>query len=69
MPASGTRLGQNGRKSNEIIAIPKILNILTIKAPIVTIDTIRCQRDIAQKILERKGRPRSAAEEQPRIVA
>jgi hypothetical protein len=41
-------------KSNEIIAIPKLLNMLAIEGAIVTIDAIGCQRDIAQKIIEKK---------------
>jgi hypothetical protein len=34
-------------KSNEIIAIPKLLDLLTIEGAIVTIDAMGCQRDIA----------------------
>ena len=42
-------------KSNEIIAIPKLLNLLAIEGAIVTIDAMGCQRDIAQKILDKKA--------------
>jgi predicted transposase YbfD/YdcC len=42
-------------KSNEIIAIPKLLNLLAIEGAIVTIDAMGCQRDIAQKIIEKKA--------------
>ncbi len=42
-------------KSNEIIAIPKLLTMLAIEGAIVTIDAIACQRDIAQKILDKKA--------------
>src|SRR3954469_3150623 len=42
-------------KSNEIIAIPKLLSMLAIEGAIVTIDAIGCQRDIAQKILDKKA--------------
>ncbi len=42
-------------KSNEIIAIPKILDLLAIEGAIVTIDAMGCQRDIAKKILEKKA--------------
>src|SRR5665647_33470 len=42
-------------KSNEIIAIPKLLNMLAIEGAIVTIDAMGCQRDIAQKILDKKA--------------
>jgi predicted transposase YbfD/YdcC len=42
-------------KSNEIIAIPKLLGMLAIEGAIVTIDAMGCQRDIAQKILDKKA--------------
>ena len=41
-------------KSNEIVAIPKLLDMLAIEGAIVTIDAIGCQRDIAEKIWTRK---------------
>jgi predicted transposase YbfD/YdcC len=42
-------------KSNEIIAIPKLLNMLAIEGAIVTIDAMGCQRDIAQKIVDKEA--------------
>ena len=42
-------------KSNEIIAIPKLLAMLAIEGAIVTIDAMGCQRDIAQKTLDKKA--------------
>jgi predicted transposase YbfD/YdcC len=42
-------------KSNEIIAIPKLLSMLAIEGAIVTIDAMGCQRDIAQKIVDKKA--------------
>jgi predicted transposase YbfD/YdcC len=42
-------------KSNEIIAIPKLLDMLSIEGAIVTIDAMSCQRDIAQKIIDKKA--------------
>jgi len=42
-------------KSNEITAIPKLLDMLKLKDATVTIDAIGCQKDIAQKIIDRKG--------------
>jgi predicted transposase YbfD/YdcC len=42
-------------KSNEIIAIPALLDMLAIAGAIVTIDAMGCQRDIAQKILDTKA--------------
>jgi len=57
--AAGQRLvlGQVkvAEKSNEIIAIPKLLTMLEIEGAIVTIDAMGCQRDIAQKILDKKA--------------
>jgi predicted transposase YbfD/YdcC len=40
-------------KSNEIVAIPKLLEILTIKGCIVTTDAMGCQKKIAEKIIEK----------------
>ena len=42
-------------KSNEIAAIPKLLDMLAIEGAIVTIDAMGCQRAIAQKILDKKA--------------
>ena len=42
-------------KSNEIVAIPKLLDMLAIEGAIVTIDAMGCQRDIAQKVLDKKA--------------
>ena len=42
-------------KFNEIIAIPKLLEMLAIEGAIITIDAMGCQRDIAQKVLEKKA--------------
>lgn len=42
-------------KQNEIVAIPKLLELLDIKGAMVTIDAIGCQKAIAQKIVERGG--------------
>lgn len=42
-------------KSNEITAIPKLLNALLLKGSIVTIDAMGCQKDIARKIIEREA--------------
>lgn len=39
-------------KSNEITAIPELLDMLYIKGCIVTIDSMGCQRKIAEKIVE-----------------
>jgi predicted transposase YbfD/YdcC len=42
-------------KSNEITAIPKLLDLLDIKGATVTIDAMGCQTAIAKKIREKKG--------------
>ena len=42
-------------KSNEITAIPKLLDMLTIKGAVVTIDAMGCQREIAAKIIEKEA--------------
>src|ERR1039458_1537094 len=42
-------------KSNEIVAIPKLLDMLAIEGAIVTIDAMGCQRDIAATILDKKA--------------
>lgn len=42
-------------KSNEIVAIPKLLEMMAIEGTIVTIDAMGCQRDIAQKIIDKKA--------------
>ncbi len=57
--AAGQRLvlGQVkvAEKSNEIVAIPKLLDLLAIEGAIVTIDAMGCQRAIARKIVEKKA--------------
>ena len=57
--AAGQRLvlGQVkvAEKSNEIIAIPRLLDMLAIEGAIVTIDAMGCQRGIAQKIVDKKA--------------
>ena len=42
-------------KSNEIVAIPKLLDLLAIEGAIVSIDAMGCQRDIAKKIIDNKA--------------
>jgi predicted transposase YbfD/YdcC len=50
----GLVLGQHrvGDKSNEISAIPELLEVLDIKGTIVTLDAMGCQRAIATRILK-----------------
>lgn len=42
-------------KSNEIVAIPALLDMMTIEGAIVTIDAMGCQRGIARKIVDNKA--------------
>ena len=43
------------KKSNEITAIPELLNALDLTDTIVTIDAMGCQHAIAQQIIDKKG--------------
>lgn len=54
---SGVALGQVkvDEKSNEITAIPRLLELLEIKDCIVTTDAMGCQKDIAKRIVEEGG--------------
>jgi len=42
-------------KSNEITAVPKLLELLSLKGCIVTADALNCQRAIAAKVVEQGG--------------
>jgi predicted transposase YbfD/YdcC len=42
-------------KSNEIPAIPQLLEVLEVSGCIVTIDAMGCQTEIAEKIIEREA--------------
>ncbi|WP_032295788.1 ISAs1 family transposase, partial [Escherichia coli] len=50
-------LGQikTDEKSNEITAIPELLNMMDIKGKIITTDAMGCQKDIAEKIQKQGG--------------
>jgi predicted transposase YbfD/YdcC len=53
----GVSLGQlaTDAKSNEITAIPELLEQIDVKQAVVTIDAMGCQKAIAHKIVEGKG--------------
>jgi predicted transposase YbfD/YdcC len=53
----GLALGQvaTEEKSNEITAIPELLQRLSLKKTIVTIDAMGCQKDIVEQIVEGGG--------------
>lgn len=42
-------------KSNEIIAVPKLLDMLSLNGTIVTVDALNCQRAIAEQIVAQGG--------------
>ncbi|MBY0544079.1 MAG: ISAs1 family transposase [Gammaproteobacteria bacterium] len=42
-------------KSNEITAVPKLLECLVLEGAIVTVDALNCQKEIAAKIIEKKA--------------
>jgi len=42
-------------KSNEITAIPRLLELITVKGCTVTIDAMGCQQEIAHKIIEQEA--------------
>ncbi len=54
---AGLALGQvkTNKKSNEITAIPELLELLDLNGAIVTIDAMGCQKQIAQKIVNKKA--------------
>lgn len=53
--AVGLTLGQvrTATKSNEITAIPQLLDLLDVRGATVTIDAMGCQREVIKKIVER----------------
>jgi len=57
-------------KSNEITAIPELLDALLLKGAIVTIDAVGCQRKIATRIIEAGAHyVLSVKENQPTVLA
>lgn len=55
--ANSVVLGQvkTNEKSNEITAIPKLLDLLDIRGCLITIDAMGCQTKIAKKIVDKGG--------------
>jgi predicted transposase YbfD/YdcC len=51
--ANGLTLGQVavGAKSNEITAIPRLIELLDLKGCVVTIDAAGCQKDVAERLV------------------
>ena len=57
-------------KSNEITAIPALLELLDLNGALVTIDAMGCQKAIADKIRERKGHyALTVKDNQPNLLA
>ena len=54
---AGLTLGQVAvdAKSNEITAIPQLLELLDLREKIVTIDALGCQKEIAEKVVDGEG--------------
>jgi predicted transposase YbfD/YdcC len=70
--ANHVALGQvaTDAKSNEITAIPKLLEILEIKGCLVTIDAMGCQREIAEQIVAaRADYVLAVKDNQPKLCA
>jgi len=68
--ANGVTLAQvrAEEKSNEITAIPELLNLLDISGALVSIDAAGCQKEIAAQIVAKKGDYLLAAKDnQPRL--
>ena len=42
-------------KSNEVVAIPALLDMMAIEGAVVTVDAMGCQREIANKIIAKKA--------------
>ena len=42
-------------KSNEITAIPRLLDLLDVSGALVTVDALGCQKEVARKVRERGG--------------
>lgn len=54
---NGLVIGQvkTSEKSNEITAIPELLELISIEGCLVTIDAMGCQKEIAEKIIDQGG--------------
>lgn len=43
------------KKSNELTAIPELIEMLEIGGSVITLDAMECQKDIASLIIKKKG--------------
>jgi predicted transposase YbfD/YdcC len=55
-------------KENEIVAIPKLLELLDLRRTTVTIDAIGCQKEIARQIRQKKGHYVLALKENQKLL-
>ena len=64
-------LGQRkvDEKSNEITAIPKLLEALELSGTVVTIDAMGCQRSIVRQICREEGRVCAGGQREPGALA
>jgi predicted transposase YbfD/YdcC len=53
--SAGIRPGQSRRQSNEITAIPALLQVLEVAGCIVTIDALGCQTEIAETLIDKQA--------------
>ena len=56
-------------KSNEITAIPKLLEALELSGTVVTIDAMGCQRSIVRQICREEGRVCAGGQREPGALA
>lgn len=56
-------------KTNEITAIPQLIEILDLKGATVTFDAMGCQTEIAEKVVAAKTDYLMGAERQPAVAA
>ena len=54
-------------KSNEITAIPELVELLNLNGCLITIDAMGCQKKIAEKIIEKKRRLHSCCKEKSKV--
>ncbi len=58
-----------GEKTNEITAVPELLDLLDIEGSIITADAMSCQKKIAEKIIDKKADYVIALKDNQRLFA
>ncbi|MEG4036889.1 ISAs1 family transposase [Microcoleus sp. S36b_A4] len=51
----GFRSKKVDKKSNELTAVPQLIEMLEIAGSVITIDAMGCQKDITSLIIKKKG--------------